>query len=387
MPTKLTQSYLQNMRERYQKSTKKEKTKILDHFCGFSLYSRKHASRVLCGRIEPRRVRSGPKDKYSHPSFINHLKTLWEAMSCPCGKTMKKAIPIWIKKYPKPLSSQDKSLLLQISASSIDRKLSFFKISKPRGLSSTKPSRFGNLIPLRTLDSKAQVPGVINSDTVAHCGVSVAGEYVNTVTAVDLFSFWVELRGMWKKDADSTLGQIKKIESRLPFDIIEWFNDNGNEFINSKVKDYFEKRSAPVSFKRTRAYRKNDACYVEQKNNTHVRKIMGYQRIECRELVSLINEIYQAYWCPLQNFFMPVRKLIKKHRENSKIKKLYDEGKTPYERLMECDYISIAKKRKLKDKFESLNPFTLKEIMDEKLKTLFELVDKHNSHKYGSSVS
>jgi hypothetical protein len=381
MPTKLKKYYLKKMRERYQKSTKKQKTAILSGFCLDSGYSRKHGSRILSGCIEPRARRSGPKNKYG-VSFVIHLKELWENMSRLCGKNMQAAIPIWLKSYPHKISDDTRAKLLTVSPSTIDRLLRPYKASKPRGLSATRSGKFKYSIPMRTLDSKAKCPGIVNSDTVAHCGPSLSGEFANTLTAVDLFSFWTENRAIWKKDAKSTLKQIKKVESILPFNIVEWFNDNGTEFINETVLNYFKKRKVPVNFKRTRAYKKNDGCYVEQKNYTHVRKIMGYKRIQQKELVGLMNEIYSVYWCPLQNFFTPSRKLIKKERINSKIKKTYDKPQTPYQRLINSGYLTSHQRRSLIKRFKNLDPFILKRELNKKLNILFQKVDECNRTIY-----
>ena len=323
MPIKLSKFYLENVRERYQKSTKKLKTAILSEFCVNSGYSRKHASRILTRVLEPRKQRSGPKLRYNSDEFLRYLKTFWEAMNRMCGKNMVVALPIWLPKYPDKIPQKVIDELLAISASTIDRRLKLYKNTKPKGLSSTTASHLKYRIPVRTLDAHARCPGVVNADTVAHCGTSLSGDFANSLTIVDLYSAWTVNRAIWKKEAVPTLKQIKKAEELFPFSWVEFFSDNGNEFINYELEKYLAKRAVPVNFKRTRPYKKNDACYVEQRNYTHVRKIIGYQRIGARELVGLMNEIYQVYWNPLQNFFTPTIKMESKERINSKIKKTY----------------------------------------------------------------
>lgn len=377
MPTRLQKSYLQNMRDRYRKSTKKQKNLILNEFCLYSGYGRKHASRILGAKVEPRQRKSGPKPMYNEP-FIGVLRGLWEDMGRLCGKNMKAAIPVWLAKSNIGFSSENRNLLLSISASTIDRLLQPFKSLKPKGLSTTTSSALKHRIPLRTLDSKAACPGIVNADTVAHCGFSIAGEYMNSLTVVDLYSGWTSNRALWKKDGESTLAQIKKIEQNLPFTLVEFFSDNGNEFMNEKLENYFKRRTTSINFKRTRAYKKNDNCYVEQRNYTHVRKLFGYMRIDCRELVTLANEIYQIYWNPLQNFFIPSRKLIAKQRVNSKIIKKYDEPKTPFQRLIESGYLTTAQLKAIKQEFNRLDPFFLRRELNKKLKIFFEKLDEYN---------
>lgn len=379
MPIKLHKEYLRNIRERYRNSTKKQKTFILSEFCINSGYSRKHGCRILSEKIQPRMRRSGPSTKYDQ-AFADDLKELWEATGRLCGKNLKVALPLWLSKSSRPYTTENKKKLLKISASSIDRILAPYKRFKPKGFSTTKASHLKNRIPLRTLDAKAHCPGIVNADTVAHCGESIAGDYMNSLTVVDLFSGWTVNRAIWKKDAKATLKQVQKVESDLPFYLVEFFSDNGNEFINHELQNYFQKRPAPVNFRRTRAYKKNDACYVEQKNFTHVRKIFGYQRIEAPELIALANEIYQVYWNPLQNFFTPSMKLNKKERIGSKIVKKYDEPQTPYQRLINCSYLTNDQRRALIQKFNTLDPFFLRKELDKKLKIFFQKIEEVNRY-------
>jgi hypothetical protein len=355
------------------------KTFILNEFCRNSSYSRKHACRILACKVEPRLSRPGPVVKYDE-IFLQYLKNLWEAMGRLCGKNMQAAIPIWLPRSPEPYPEVIRKKMESVSASTIDRLLSPYKGTKPKGLSTTKASKLKHRIPMRTLDAEAKCPGIVNADTVAHCGDNISGDYMNSLTVVDLFSGWTVNRAIWKKEALGTLNQIKKVEAGLPFNLIEFFSDNGNEFINHELEKYFEKRIAPVNFRRTRAYKKNDGCYVEQKNFTHVRKLFGYCRIPLPHLVSLANEIYQVYWNPLQNFFTPSMNLIKKERDGSKIIKHYDHPKTPYQRLLESGYLTTLQRKVLIQKYNQLNPFFLRKELDIKLKIFFQMINEHNKY-------
>lgn len=381
MPIKLQREYLKNIRERYQKSTKRMKTYILSEFCVNSGYSRKHGCRILGGKAEPRTQRSGPKVKYDE-IFRFQLKNLWEIMGRLCGKNMVAAIPLWLPRSPESYPENIRKKLESVSASTIDRLLAPYKSSNPKGLSTTKASKLKHRIPMRTLDAEAKCPGVVNGDTVAHCGDNIAGDYMNSLTVVDLFSGWTVNRAIWKKEAEGTLNQIKKVEAALPFNLIEFFSDNGNEFINFELESYFEKRIAPVNFRRTRAYKKNDGCYVEQKNFTHVRKLFGYVRVPLPQLVTLANEIYQVYWNPLQNFFIPSMKLIKKERVGAKTIKQYDEPKTPYQRLLDSGYLTTLQRKSLIQRYNQLNPFFLRKELDIKLKIFFQMIDEHNKYRH-----
>ena len=193
----------------------------------------------------------------------------------------------------------------------------------------------------------------------------------------DLYSGWTENRALWSKRSEQVVKQIKRIESRLPFDLTGLAVDNGTEFLNFDLHNYLNNRNAPINFVRRRPYKKNDNAHVEQKNFTHVRQLLGYDRLDKVEYVGLINEIYQVYFNPLQNFFIPSQKLIKKERIGSKIKKIYDEPKTPYQRLLESTYLSSLQKRKLREQYSQKNPIFLSNELNTRLKELFKLIDRN----------
>jgi len=376
MPIELRKSYLNEIRLRYQKSTKKQKKLILDEFCSVCRYSRKYAIRILGGLIQPRIKKPGRKPKYDSVVFINSLVELWELTGRINSKSLKAAIPIWLPFY-KHIKPDIKVLLLSISAASIDRALKPFKDKKPKALSSTRPSLIKNLIPLKLLDDHVKYPGFIEADTVAHCGESLSGEFISTLTMTDLYSGWTENRALWSKQSEQVIKQIKRIESRLPFDLIGLAVDNGSEFLNFDLHNYLNNRNAPIDFVRRRPYKKNDNAHVEQKNYTHVRQLLGYDRLDRVEYVGLINEIYQVYFNPLKNFFIPTQKLIKKERIGSKVKKVYDTPKTPYQRLLESTYLPSLQKRKLREQYSQKNPVFLSNELNTSLKNLFKMIDRN----------
>lgn len=387
MPIELKRSYLNEIRLRYQNHTKKrEKSLILNEFCNVCRYSRKYAIRILNGQVQPRINKPGPKRKYDE-AFIIHLVALWEATRRVCSKKLKHAIPLWLPFY-KGSSAEINVLLLEVSPSTIDRLLKPYREGKRKGISATSPSLIKNKIPLKLLDEEIKYPGFIEADTVAHCGESLAGEFAWTLTMTDLFSGWTENRALWRKTSESVVKQVGRIEKRLPFDLTGFACDNGTEFLNTDLHNYLVKnRKIPLNFVRRRPYKKNDNAHVEQKNFTHVRQLLGYDRIDEEHLVGLMNEIYQVYFNPLQNYFIPSMKLIKKERHGSKVKKIYDEPKTPYQRLMDSGYVPKLKKKKLKEQYHQKNPFFLRRELDKKLKELFDYIDKKKNLHYRSTGS
>ena len=178
-----------------------------------------------------------------------------------------------------------------------------------------------NKVPINTLDSTMTRPGFTQADTVAHCGDKLIGDFINSVTVTDIFSTWTENRALFTKKAMEVKRCLSNIQMALPFDLVAINTDSGSEF-----------RERKVIFTRSRPYKKNDNCYVEQKNYTHVRELFGYQSFDIKDLKALMNDIHINYWNPLQNYFLPSFKLKDKIRIRGRIKKIYGPPQTPYER-------------------------------------------------------
>ena len=373
MPIEVKRMLLEKVRLRYLKANKRQKSLILDEFILTCDISRKHAIRLLNRELRTRAYHAGPKFKYDK-EVKKHLIILWQAMGRICSKKMVAALPIWLPFYSE-CSDETKYLLYQISSSTIDRSLREHRKESEKGKSSTIPSMLKNRIPIELLDSQITDVGFIEADTVVHCGNSLAGEFVNTLTMTDIFSGWTETRATWTKASDQVLRAIKNIEDDLPFKIRGFASDNGNEFLNYDLADYFHERKDKVHFVRRRPYQKNDNAHVEQKNWTHVRELLGYDRFDQEWDVSYINDIYRSYWNPLWNYFNPVMKLQEKTRIGGKVIKVHDKPKTPYQRLMDSKQLTEDQQLKLETQMKGLNPFTLKKELDEKLRWFFRIID------------
>lgn len=373
MPIEVKRTILEKIRLRYLKANKRQKSLILDEFCQTCDLSRKHAIRLLNGELGARSYHPGPKFKYGK-DVQEHLVILWIAMGQICSKKMVEALPLWLPFYNE-CSSETKYLLHQISSSTIDRALRKHRLENEKGKTSTVVSMLKNRIPIELLDSEVMEPGFIEADTVVHCGTSLAGEFVNTLTMTDIYSGWTETRATWTKLSSNILRAIKNIEDDLPFKIKGFASDNGNEFLNYDLADYFDKRKDKVHFVRRRPYQKNDNAHVEQKNWTHVRELLGYDRFDQEWDVEWINDIYRSYWNPLWNFFNPVMKLKEKTRVGGKITKVHDRPTTPYQRLLDSGHLTNEQRERLENKMKDLNPFTLKKELDEKLRWFFKIID------------
>ncbi len=230
MPSGVKRILLQKLKLRYLKGSRRQKTLILDEFCATTELSRKHAIRLLNGEIKSHREHPGPKYKYGL-EVRRHVVILWEACGRLCSKKMVVAIKRWLPFY-EGISDETRYLLTQISSSTIDRILHSHRELVAKGRSTTSPSLIKNKIPIKLLEAGITEPGFVEADTVAHCGTSMAGEFVNTLTVTDILSAWTELRAVWGKRSDAVLSAVKSIENTLPFRIKGFASDNGNEFLN-----------------------------------------------------------------------------------------------------------------------------------------------------------
>ena len=373
-------AYLKAIQLRYRRTDKKGKAAILDEFCAVCSYHRKYAIRILNQRGKRhKQQRPGRKPVYYSPELLIALKRLWFACDQMCSKKLRAAIPLWLPFYEtayEPLPPAVQNKLLLISAATIDRVLKPIRVKHGRkGLTGTKPgSLLKNQIPIRTHHWDVSQPGFMEADTVAHCGNSLAGDFIWSLTMTDIQTAWTENRATWNKGATGVLAQIKDIEVSLPFALKGFDCDNGSEFLNYHLLRYFTEHTDKISFTRSRPYKKNDNAHVEQKNWSHVRQLFGYDRFENERLLPLMNDLYSQEWSLYQNHFCPSMKLLEKQRINSKYRKKYDEPQTPYHRVMTSDQVTEKKKKQLKTVHQSLNPFILKQNIEKKLRGIFKLV-------------
>ncbi len=370
-------SYLLAIFLRYKNADRSEKIKILDEFCAVCRYNRKYAIRLLKRSEIIRKKKSGPKTIYNESTLLVPLKRIWFAADQCCSKKLKVIIGAWLPSYEStygPLDAEIKQKLLSISPATIDRILKPVRaINKIKGRCTTKPgSLLKSHIPIQFTHWDIQKPGFFEADTVAHCGNSIAGNFAWSLTMTDICTGWTENRAMWNKLGGEVYEKISDVEVALPFEILGFDSDNGVEFMNHALHDYFTKRDKPVLFTRSRPYMKNDNAHVEQKNWTHVRNLFGYDRLDNYLVVTMMNDLYRKEWNLYQNHFIPTMKLLSKERVGSKYKKSYEPPRTPYERVLESTYVDDATKLKLKAVHETLNPFTLKQEIEKKLILIFK---------------
>jgi hypothetical protein len=364
---------------RYQRAGRPHKQRILDEFCATCGYHRKSALRLLHRPLgsPTTRSRPGPKLIYDPAEVLPVLKAIWLASDQLCSKLLKVALPEWLEHYDcpqAPLTEAVRQKLRAISPAQVDRLLRPVRVSQSKkGLSATRPGTLlRHQVPTRGGPADTSQPGAVAVDTVAHCDDTTAGDYVHSLTFTELFSGWTENRAVWNKGSQAILAQVKELEAKVPFPMRSFHSDNGSEFLNWPLHEYLTGRPLKVPWTRSRAYRKNDNAHCEQKNWTHVRQLLGYERFGHPELVPLLNDLYSQQWSQYQNHFRPTFKLLKRDKKNGKTVKTYEKlPQTPYRRLLESDQIPEATKARLRAQHAGLNPFALKKSIEQKLKKYF----------------
>ena len=371
-------AYLKEIKSRYRKANKEYKARILDEFCQVCHYNRKYAIRLLSKKIQQTPKKAGRKPVYSDPKLIEAIETIWLSADQPCSRRLKALLPLWVPFLDHVAHNIPEavfSLLGDISSSTIDRILKASRVKHPKGISGTKP---GNMlksqIQIRTGPWDVSGPGFMEADTVAHCGNTMAGDFIWSLTMSDIYSGWTENRAVWNKGSIGVRQQIKSIEQALPFPLLGFDCDNGSEFLNHHLWRYFAEHPGKPSFTRSRPYHKNDNAHVEQKNWSHVRQLFGYDRFSDPKLVEMMNDLYSREWSLLQNFFMPSLKLKEKVRIGGRYRKRYFDPETPCQRLLDCPSVPEETKAQLAKTLSTLNPFGLRCIIDRKLKDIFKYV-------------
>lgn len=307
------EEYTEAVRGRYLKAMKKEKGRILDEFIQVSGYHRKAAIRLLHRNGSPGRGnRRGRQRRYGN-EVVDALRQTWEASDRLCSKRLKPFLGELARVMRQHgelyLSTAVEAQLCQMSPATIDRILRpWRRLGGRRRLSTTKPgSLLKSSIPIRTFaDWQEAGPGFLEVDLVAHCGESTQGFYLTTLCAVDVASGWAECIGVWGKGQHRVGAAVHQVRQRLPFPLLGLDSDNGSEFINHRLYTYCHREG--ITFTRSRSYKKNDSCHVEQKNWSVVRRLVGYDRYKSHAALEALNRAYQVLRL-YTNFFQPTMKL------------------------------------------------------------------------------
>ena len=369
--------YVEAIRGRYLNVSRKEKGRILDEFTNVTDLHRKAAIRLLRRRSQAKVNRGRGRPRCYGHDVVSALRVVWEATDRLCSKRLHPFLPeilAALKKHGEiTLTPEVETQLCRISPSTIDRLLHpYRRLGGRRPFATTKPgSMLKKSIPIRTFaDWEEDTPGFLEIDLVAHCGESTEGLFLNTLSTVDVASGWSECMGVWGKGQQRVRSAIHRVRQRLPFPLLGLDSDNGSEFINHYLFNYCQEEE--ITFTRSRSYKKNDSCHVEQKNWSVVRRLVGYDRYDSKAALEALNRVYNLTRLYV-NFFQPDMKLVHKSRNGAKVRKVYDNAQTPYRRLLSAGILTEVKAQELASTYHRLNPALLLRQINENLERLWDM--------------
>jgi hypothetical protein len=372
------------LRPRYLKGSRSDKQRILDELVATVGYHRKYAIRVL-NHEPPKRSKARRFIRRKYGTAVQFaLQEVWRVANRIAAKRLVPNLKEFVEALERfgeiNLEAKTRELLLEISPATADRLLRRARRAEGRyhGKSTTKPGTLlKHSIPVRTFaDWQDTKPGFAEVDLVAHCGESTHGEYVHTLNSIDVATRWTEVVAIVNRSQFTVSAAVVTMRERLPFPLLGIDSDNGGEFINANLKRYCEQEK--ITFTRSRAYKKNDQAYVEQKNYTGVRQFVGYSRYEGQQACDHLSQLY----APLRlyvNYFQPVMVLIGKERVGAKVKKHYDRAKTPYQRVLDAVDVSDEIKHRLRKEYLTLNPAALMREIEACQEALWRLANKNTN--------
>ena len=374
------------LRAAYRKASKPDRGRILDEVTATTGMGRSTARRMLTGpaladpaeQIDRRRLR--PKG-FSDDSRVL-LEHVWALMGCPCGKYMVVMLPLWLPllqaagDLDRPFAAAATLAELQaMSPATIDRYLAPARERMQlRGIAATSPppAVLRNSISLsKAGDEPPTEPGVIEADTVAHCGPTLVGEFARTLTMTDMVTGWTENASIRNNASKWIVGAVDDLQGMFPFPLRVFDSDNGSEFINHDVADWLQARD--IAQTRSRPYRKNDQATVESKNNHVVRRHAFYWRYDTPEELALLNELWRLVSLRL-NFFTPTKKPIGYATAASgRRKRLYDKPATPWHRVLASGLLDNRQAATVQARITRVNPADLTRRINQIQLQLIEL--------------
>ena len=370
---------------RYCRADRKAKREMLNEFCLTTGYHRKYAIRILNGPA-PGKGPDRPVRKrglsYGH-ELLSVLTSVWEAAGYPWSVRLKALLPAWMPWIRKrfKLSPEIEKQLLSISPRQMDRRLAVKKNQQRRRIyGRTKPGYLlKHHIPVKTDSWDVKSPGFTEVDLVSHSGNSSDGDFGYSLNITDMQTTWTETRALLGKGQTAVQQALDEIAGMLPFQLLGLDSDNGSEFINWHLKAWCDRKQ--IQLTRGRPYKKDDNAHIEQKNWTHVRKLLGWERYDTRNAIDAMNDLYRQELRLWLNLYLPSVKLVRKVRVGSKLRRVYDGPKTPFERVVASKQGDAAQLSILKEMQRSLDPFQLAKIIDRKLERIYRLANRRLSPK------
>ncbi len=367
------------------RKNKAKRSEIIRHVCFVTGIHRKSVSRSfkrLQMRVATGQERRGRMTYYT-PDVTAALRQVFDLASEPCAENLLAVVPEYVQAIKKAgawsHSGETTAKLLAMSLGTMKIRVGRFsrKNFLTHGKSTTAKGAIHSLIPIRTGPWNESSVGTGQIDTVAHCGGSVAGDFIYTVNFTDVPTLWGARRAQWNKGQQATVLSMIAMDHDIPFPVREWHPDSGSEFVNWHCKDWCEKRNQLLT--RSRPSHKNDNCFVEERNGHVVRRWIGYTRLDTMEVVEALNAVYDAL-TPYCNHFVASRRIVSKQRIGARWKITRESlAKTPYQRVLERNDVSSEVKEKLKQEHEKLSPLVLKKEIDECLKRVFVTQKRHDN--------
>jgi hypothetical protein len=368
------------MHARYQCARSDEdKSAILDELCQVCGYHRKHAIRKLNGPLpksQKKRRRKVRSTTYSS-KVIGVLKAVWAAAGYPWSVRLKALLPLWLVwiRIRFALTPEQERQLLAISARQMDRRLQPHKLALTRQrYGRTKPGTLlKHQVPIRTDHWDVTAPGYVEIDLVSHSGSNAEGDFIYSLNLTDIFTGWTETRAVMGKGQRGVVAALDEMVVALPFTLKAIDSDNGSEFLNAHLLRYCKQRN--LKFTRSRPYKKDDNAHIEQKNWTHVRKLIGYDRFDSLRALAAMNDLYTCEWRSMMNLFQPSVKLQSKVRKGSRLTRRYDVPQTPLDRLLQAkcgDPQKLAARLKQR---QATDPFALAATIERKVEKIWELAN------------
>jgi hypothetical protein len=374
--------YVQAIYDRYRGARRPEKKRILDEFCQVTGYHRKHAIRVLKAPAPGAAARPPRRRAVTYsPAVIEALRTIWEAAGYPWSLRLKALLPLWLPWARRRLRLRPgvERQLLAISPRQMDRRLAAHRRRLTKRLyGRTKPGTLlKHHIPLKTDRWDVTDPGFTEIDLVAHCGSLGDGEFVHSLNLTDIHTTWVETAAVLGKSQVAVQTALEALRQRLPFRLRGIDSDNGSEFINQHLWDYCQAQE--IQFTRGRPYKKDDNAHIEQKNWTHVRKLLGYVRYDSLAAQRAIDALYRGELRLFQNLFLPSVKLLRKERVGARVRRRYEAPRTPLERVLACPDVRPEIAAQLERQRNSLDPFALAQAIEQQLERIYALANSRHS--------
>ncbi len=374
------EQYLETLRGEYRRGTRKQKTRLLNEARKRTRLNRKVLIRKLAHPAPVKGEQKGPvRGAFYGADVVRMLTRLWVIFDCPCGQRLAPALRQEVDRLRSSgevqCSDEIGAKLKRISPKTIDRLLAGQR--RTRQLRKNRNPAVHPLlyqkIPVKVASEwDTRQVGNLQVDYVEHCGRSNGGDFVHTLSLADIASGWWEGEPIPARTQQATQEAIERIRQRIPFRILEIHPDNDGGFINDLLWRYCKQKGIRMS--RSRPYQKNDNAWVEQRNWTHVRKMVGYQRYDTMPELLLLRELYEHLRL-YKNFFQPSMKLHSKTRVEGKIHRQYEPALTPCQRLLNSDQLTRKAKKELQQQYESLNVAELRRKIDELKDRLFRMVE------------